>query len=112
MVGAYYVKGDGFRRENGGVAQLAHDQRPDAERVAARDHALGRGHDQRIGTLDLLERIDELVEQSPIGRSRDQMVSDVDWKIEPRRISSRRSFIALEILPLCAMAKPPELSSA
>ncbi len=45
MVGAYYVKGDGFRRENGGVAQFAHDQRPDAERVAARDHALGRGHD-------------------------------------------------------------------
>ena len=39
-------------------------------------------------------------------------VSLVDWKIEPRRMSSPRSRIALEMLPLCATAKPPEASSA
>ncbi len=39
-------------------------------------------------------------------------VSLVDWKIEPRRTSSRRKVIALEILPLWATAKPPEESSA
>ncbi len=39
-------------------------------------------------------------------------VSEVDWKIEPRRLSVRRSFIALEMLPLCATAKPPSASSA
>ena len=39
-------------------------------------------------------------------------VSLVDWKIDPRRTSSRRKVVALEILPLCATAKPPEASSA
>jgi hypothetical protein len=39
-------------------------------------------------------------------------VSLVDWKIEPRRTRSRRNRIALEILPLCAIANPPEARSA
>ena len=39
-------------------------------------------------------------------------MSLVDWKIEPRRLSVRLSFIALEMLPLCATAKPPSASSA
>ena len=39
-------------------------------------------------------------------------VSLVDWKIEPRRLSVRRSFIALDRLPLWATAKPPSVSSA
>ena len=39
-------------------------------------------------------------------------VSLVDWKIEPRRFSVRRSFMALDRLPLCATANPPSASSA
>jgi hypothetical protein len=39
-------------------------------------------------------------------------VSEVDWKIEPRRLRSRLSRIAFEMLPLWATAKPPEASSA
>ncbi len=39
-------------------------------------------------------------------------VSLVDWKIEPRRTSSRRSLTAFEMLPLWQMAKPPDDSSA
>ncbi len=35
-------------------------------------------------------------------------VSLVDWKIEPRRTSSRRSLTAFEMLPLWQMAKPPD----
>ncbi len=39
-------------------------------------------------------------------------VSEVDWKIAPRRTRSRRSRIAFEMLPLCEIAKPPLASSA
>ena len=39
-------------------------------------------------------------------------VSEVDWKIAPLRTSSSRKVRALEILPLCATAKPPAARSA
>ena len=38
-------------------------------------------------------------------------LSDDDWKIEPRSISSRRRAAALVILPLCAIAQPPMWNS-
>ena len=38
-------------------------------------------------------------------------VSEEDWKIEPRSISSRRSAMALVMLPLWAMAAPPIANS-
>ena len=38
-------------------------------------------------------------------------VSEEDWKIDPRSISSRRSAMALVRLPLCAMAAPPMANS-
>ena len=34
-------------------------------------------------------------------------LSEEDWKIDPRSISSRRSASALVMLPLWAMAAPP-----
>jgi hypothetical protein len=39
-------------------------------------------------------------------------VSLVDWKIEPFCTRSRFSVMALEMLPLCAMEKPPSARSA
>ena len=39
-------------------------------------------------------------------------VSEPDWKIEPRSISSSRRLSALVRLPLCAMAQPPMANSA
>ena len=39
-------------------------------------------------------------------------VSEVDWKIAPLLTRSRLRCIALEMLPLCAMAKPPRARSA
>ena len=39
-------------------------------------------------------------------------VSEPDWKIEPRSISSSRRLTALVRLPLWAMAQPPMANSA
>jgi hypothetical protein len=38
-------------------------------------------------------------------------LSEEDWKIDPRSISSRRSALAFVMLPLCAMAAPPAENS-
>ncbi len=57
------VERHGFAGEDRRVADLAHDQRPDAERIAAGDHALGGHADQRIGALDHAQGIDEAFEQ-------------------------------------------------
>ena len=62
-VGADHVERDGLAGEHHRVAEPAHHQRADAERIAAGDHA-ARGHaDQRIGAFDQPQRIDEAVEQ-------------------------------------------------
>ena len=59
--------------EDIGVAEPAHDQRPDAERIAAGDHALGGQADQAVGALDLLQRVDEAVEQGAVAGGRDEV---------------------------------------
>ena len=52
-------------------------QRADAERIAAGDHALGGQADQRIGALDLLQRVDEAVEQGAVAGGRDEVDDDL-----------------------------------
>src|SRR5204863_480600 len=52
--------------EDIGLAEPAHDQRTDAERVAAGDDALRGQADQGIGALDLLQGVDEAVEQGAV----------------------------------------------
>src|SRR3546814_11939436 len=67
--GADDIEGDRFRRENIAVIELADDERADTERIAAAEHAFGGQDDQRIGALDLLQRVAEEVEQgASIGR--------------------------------------------
>src|SRR3546814_6491754 len=56
-----------------GVARLADAERAEAERTAAADQALGGQADQRIGALDLLQRVDEAVEQRAIVRGGDEV---------------------------------------
>ena len=63
--------------EDVGIAEPAHHQRPDAERIAAGDHPLAGQAEQRIGALDLLQRIDEAVEQGAVGRGRDEVDDDL-----------------------------------
>ncbi len=75
--GADDVERDRLRREDVRIAELADHQRANAERVAAADHALGGEADQRIGTFDLFQSIDEPVEQRAIGRCRDEMDNDL-----------------------------------
>jgi hypothetical protein len=53
------VERAGFGRQNPGAVEIAQHQRPDAERIAAADHLLGRHRHQREGTLDLPHSIDE-----------------------------------------------------
>src|SRR3546814_937602 len=76
--GADDIQRDGFRRQNIGVVQLADDQRTDAQRIAATDHAFGGQADQRIGALHLLQRVDKAIEQGAITGRRDQMDDDFE----------------------------------
>src|SRR3546814_2799044 len=80
--GADDIQRDGFRRQNIGVVQLADDQRTDAQRIAATDHAFGGQADQRIGALHLLQRLDKALELGAITGRRHQM--DVDCGISGR----------------------------
>jgi hypothetical protein len=96
IVGADDVERHGFRREDEGIAELAHHERADAERIAAGDHALRRHADQRIGAFELLERVDELVEQRPVGRGGDQVDDHLGIR---RRLEDRAAAdqVALEL---------------
>ena len=60
---ADHVERDGLRGEDRRFAELAHDQRPDAERIAAGDQPFLGQHDQRISALDLLQRVGQPVER-------------------------------------------------
>ena len=73
IFGADQIERDGFGGEDIGIADPAHHQGPDTQRIAAGDHAFGGHADQRIGALDLFQRVDELVEQGAIFGGRQQM---------------------------------------
>jgi len=70
------VQCDGFGSEDIGFADPSHHQGPDAQRIAAGNHAFGGHADQRIGAFDLFQRVDELVEQCAIFGCRKQMDDD------------------------------------
>ena len=48
------VERDGLAGEDGRFTELAHDQRTDAERIAAGDQAIVGQDEQRVSALDLL----------------------------------------------------------
>ena len=58
------VERDAFRGEDGRFAELAHDQRPDAQRVAAGDQPVIGQDDQRIGALDLAQRVGQPLDRA------------------------------------------------
>ena len=62
------VQRDGLGREDRRFAELAHDQGPNAERIAAGDQSILGQHEERVSALDLLQRIGQAVEV--IGDSR------------------------------------------
>ena len=71
------IERNGLRREDIGVAQPSEHQRPDAERVAAGDHPLAGQAQQAVRALDLLQRVDELVEQGAVGAGGDEVDDDL-----------------------------------
>ena len=84
--GADDVERDGFRGEDRRLAKLAHHQRPDAERIAARDQSVGGQADQRISALDLFQRIGQPVEHRLAVAGRHQVDDDfgVAGRLEDR----------------------------
>ncbi len=70
---ADHIQRHRFAGENMGIADLAHHQRANAQRIAAGNHPLGSHADQRIGTFHHPQCIDKPVEQGGIAAGGDQM---------------------------------------
>ena len=66
----------GFTGKDDRLAQPPHHQRPDAQRIAAGNHALGRHADQRIGAFNHAQRIDKPVKQPGETAGGDQVNDD------------------------------------
>ena len=75
--GADDVQGAGLGGENVVSVELAEHERADAERVARADQLLVREADERVGALDLAERLDEAVENARLAALGDQMQHDL-----------------------------------
>ena len=59
--------------EHPGVAELAEDERPDAERIARADQLLMREADQGIGAFDLEQGFDQLLDEALLLAAGDEM---------------------------------------
>ena len=77
IVGADDVEGAGLGREDPAVAPLAQHHRTDAERIAHADHHVVGDADQRIGALDLVQRVDQAVDHVAAQVRRHQMQDDL-----------------------------------
>ena len=97
---ADHVERDRLGGEDRRFAELAHDERADAERIAAGDQPLVGQHDQRVGAFDLLQRVDEAVERVAQIGGRDEVDDDLGVAgrledraaaVERRRAASSRS---------------------
>ena len=115
-LGADDVERAGLGGEHPGVAELAEDERPDAERIARADQLLMREADQGIGAFDLEQGFDQLLDEAPLLAAGDEMqdhlgiggrLADGAFFDEGIRASVR----ALVRLPLWPRAKPPESRS-
>ena len=80
------VEGNAFAGKGDGIADAAHDERTDTERVAAGDHAFRRHHDQRIGAFEQAQRVDKAIDDRGIAARRDEMDDDfgVGGRLEDR----------------------------
>jgi hypothetical protein len=109
------VERAGLRTQHPAVADPAQHQRAHAQRIAHADQ-LGAGHgDDGKRAFDPAQRVlhplgDGFCSERAI-RWMMHSLSEEDWKIEPRSISSRRSASALVMLPLWAIAAPPMANS-
>jgi hypothetical protein len=73
IAGADHVQRYRFGGEDGRFPELAHDQRTNAERIATGNQALGRQADQRVGALDLAQRVSKAIERGRIAGRGDEV---------------------------------------
>ena len=80
------VERDALGGEDGRLAELAHDQWADAQRVAAGDQPVIGQDDQRISAFDLAQRVGQPVDRGGILRRRDEVDDDfgVAGRLEDR----------------------------
>ena len=76
-IGADNVERAGFRGQDPGVAEPAQHQRPHAQRVAHADELVLRQRRQRIGALDLAQRVGQPVDDGFLEAGRDQVDDDL-----------------------------------
>ena len=93
VASADHVQRDGFAGKDDGVADPAHHQGTDAERVAAGDQALLGQHQEGIGAFDLVQRIDDPVEHLGLRRGGDEVDDDfgVGGRLEDRAAAIERA---------------------
>ena len=97
--------------------EFAKNERPDSKRITRADQLFVGEHDKRIGALDHPQGLDEPVDELRAPAARDEMKDRfrVRGRLIDRaalhKIAAQRPR-PLVRLPLCATAKPPELSSA
>ena len=75
--GADDVERAGLRGQDRAAVEFAEHQRADAERIARADQLLVGERDQRIGALDLAQRLDEAVDDARPARARREQQHDL-----------------------------------
>ena len=74
---ADHVESDGFGREDRRLAELAHDQWANAQRVAAGEQAVLGQDEQRVGAFDLAQRVGQPLDRGRIFGCRDEVDDDL-----------------------------------
>ena len=71
------VERAGLGRQDISAFEFADHQRANAERIARADQLVVGQHDQRIGALDLAQRLDEALDQLGLAAAGDEMENDL-----------------------------------
>lgn len=75
--GADHIKRTGLRGKNIGLAQLADNQRPDAERITSADHHIARQGHQGETAFDMTQSVHEAIDDLDRTRTGNQMQNDL-----------------------------------
>ena len=87
--GADDVERAGLRGQDVAAVELAEHQRADAERVAGADQLLVGERDERVGALDLAQRVDEAVDDARLAAAGDEVEDHlgVGGRLEDRAVA-------------------------
>ena len=71
------VERNRFRGKDRSAVEVPHNQRADTQRVTTRNHSFACHTHERVGALDLFQRVHKFVEQRPVGAGRDKVDNDL-----------------------------------